>query len=61
MSSSVAKPELDDVVAELAPVGLLELERFLELCWGNALLLEKQLANSDSHFRLVRWTHSLGR
>ena len=41
--------KLHDVVAEPAPVGLLVLEGFLELCRGNALLLEEQLAYSNSH------------
>ena len=41
--------ELHEVVAELAPVGLLVLEGFLELCRGNALLFEQQLAYSNSH------------
>ena len=40
--------------AELAPVGLLVLEGFLKLRRGNTLLLEEQLADSDSHASLLR-------
>ena len=43
------EPQLDEVVAELAPVGLLMVQGLLELLRGDALLLQKELANADGH------------
>ena len=41
--------QLDEVVAELPPVGLLMVQGLLELLRGDALLLEKKLANANRH------------
>ena len=41
--------QLDEVVAELPPVGLLVVQGLLQLLRGDALLLEKELADSDGH------------
>ena len=43
------EPHLDEVVAELAPVGLLMVQGLLQLLRGDALLLEEELANADGH------------
>ena len=41
--------QLDEVVAELAPVGLLMVQGLLELLGGDPLLLEEEFANADGH------------
>ena len=41
--------ELDEVEAELAAVGLLVVQRILQLGRSDALLFEQQLANADGH------------
>ena len=41
--------ELDEVEAELAAVGLLIVQRLLQLGRSDALLFEQQLANADGH------------
>src|SRR3712207_7569166 len=41
------KPQLDEVVAELAAVGLLIGQRILQLGRGDALLFEQQFANAN--------------
>ena len=43
------EPHLDEVVTELAPVGLLLCQRLLELLGGDQFLLEKEFAYSDGH------------
>ena len=43
------EPHLDEVVAELAPVGLLMVQGLLKLLGGDALLLEEELANANGH------------
>jgi hypothetical protein len=48
------EPELDEVEPELAAVGLLVVQRLLQLRRRNALLFEQQLANPDGH-RLGSW------
>ena len=45
------EPELDQIEAELAPVGLLIGQRLLQLLRGDALLFEKQFADADGHVR----------
>jgi hypothetical protein len=45
---------LDEVEAELPPVGLLVVERLLQLRRRNALLFEQQLANTDGHRSFAR-------
>ncbi len=42
---------LDEVVAELAAIGLLMVQGLLQLVRGDALLFEKQFANADGHER----------
>ncbi len=41
--------QLDEVVAELPPVGLLMVQGLLELVWRDAFLLQQELANADGH------------
>ena len=41
--------QLDEVVAELPPVGLLMVQGLLELLRGDALLLQEEFANADGH------------
>ena len=43
------EPHLDEVVAELPPVGLLMVQGLLELVGGDAFLLQQELANADGH------------
>ena len=43
------EPQLDEVVAELPPVGLLMVQGLLELLWGDPLLLEEELADANGH------------
>ena len=43
------EPHLDEVVAELPPVGLLLVQGLLQLLRGDPLLLEEELANADGH------------
>ena len=43
------EPHFDEVVAELAPVGLLLRQRLLKLLGGDQFLLEEELAYSDGH------------
>src|SRR5262249_53000160 len=45
----LGEPELDQNQAELAPVGLLIGQHFLELLRADALLFEKQFADADGH------------
>ena len=40
---------LDEVVAELAPIGLLMVQGLLELLRGDPLLLQEEFANADGH------------
>jgi hypothetical protein len=47
------EPELDQVQAELPPVGLLVVQGLLELLRRDALLLEKQFPDSDRHGALA--------
>ena len=49
MSSSLTNPSFTRIEAELAPVGLLVGQHFLELLGGDALLFEKQFADPDGH------------
>src|SRR6185437_14395799 len=42
--------QLDEIESELAAVGLLVVQRYLQLGRRNALLLEQQLANTDGHY-----------
>ena len=49
------EPELHQVEAELAPVGLLVGQHLLELLGGDALLFEKQFANPDRHNQNITW------
>ena len=41
--------ELDEIEAELAAIGLLIVQRLLQLGRRNALLFEQKLANTDGH------------
>jgi hypothetical protein len=43
------EPHLDEVVAKLAPIGLLLRQRLLKLLGRDQFLLEQELANSDGH------------
>ena len=43
------EPQLDEVVAELPPIGLLMVQGLLKLLGGDALLLQKEFANADGH------------
>ena len=45
------EPHLDEVVAELAPVGLLMVQGLLELLRRDPLLLQEEFANADGHER----------
>ena len=43
------EPQLDEVEAELPPVGLLMVQGLLKLFRGDAFLLEEELADADGH------------
>jgi hypothetical protein len=43
-------------VTELSPIGLLVVQGLLKLLWGDALLLEEELADPDGP--LGRWRRS---
>ena len=43
------EPHLDEVVAELSPVGLLLVQGLLQLLGGDQFLLEEEFANADGH------------
>ena len=43
------EPHLDEVVAELSPIGLLLRQRLLKLLGGDQFLLEEEFAYSDGH------------
>ena len=53
ISSSLTTPRLDQVVPELAPVGLLMVQGLLELVRCDAFLLEEEFADADGHVSLV--------
>ena len=42
-------PQLDEVEAELPPVGLLMVQGLLELLGGDAFLLQQEFANANGH------------
>ena len=50
--------ERDETVPELAPVLALRVQRLLELLGRDALLLEKQLSNTNRHLVTTRHGHA---
>ena len=47
------EPHLDEVVAKLAPAGLLMVQGLLELLRSDAFLLQQELADANGHERWI--------